>query len=777
MKKVLILLCIIFTLFFTFSICIDAAESGSCGENLTWALDDNGNLTISGIGAMTDYTSASSVPWYKSRANIASVTIEKGVTSIGTRAFYGCSSISSIAIPNSVTSIGVNAFNSCTNLSSITIPDSVSFIDTGAFYKTAYFNNTDVNNNGLYINNHLIYAPVNISGTFEVKSGTKTIASEAFYVRSSLTGVIIPKSVTSIGIMAFDGCSNLSNVYIKDLTAWCNIDFLSSTSNPMHNGADLYVNNKLLTKAEISDEIKNHAFYGCTSLTSVTISDNVTSIGNIAFAKCNNLKEITFPDNITSIGYSAFLGCTSLTKAQIPDSVTYLGSGAFSNCNSLSEVSIPNGLTSIYEATFENCFSLTEITIPDSIRSIGVYAFYNCTKLSDVYINDLKAWLNITFEDPSSNPMYCGINFYVDGNLLTELTIPGEITEIKNYAFYGFDNITAVTIPDSVTSIGSAAFYNTAYYNDTSNWDNDVLYINNHLIDAKNEITGTYIIKDGTKTIAGAAFGNCRNLTSITIPDSVTYIGESAFELCTRLEDVSLGTGVAYIGDSAFTNCINLIHINLPGNLNYIGDFAFDGCKNLVNYINIPRNVTYLGFSAFKDCANILGVFISGNITSIERSTFSNCSSLTYLSLPKSVTSIGIDAFYYCYHLDYVYYEGSEEDWSKISIASGNYDSLSVPIYTYNYTPPTPEIASTVATLKDETVTVTAALSDASYGGVVLGKLINNGEVIDIARANPSETAYLEFEKGKTGNLVKIFWWESTESMIPLCESKTVTTE
>ncbi len=801
MKKPLkftILLCIIFTLLFAFSTVADAAESGVCGENLTWTLDDNGLLTISGEGAMEDFSSKSEVPWYSYRTEILSVTIENGVTSIGDHAFnscinltkitipksvtaindysfYGCSSLSSITIPKGVTSIGYGTFANCTNLSTITVPDSVQHIDYGAFHSTAYYKDTGNWEDGaLYINNHLLYAPVNASGIYKVKNGTKTIACEAFYDRSNLTGVIIPDSVTSVGIMAFEWCDNLTSVYITDLAAWRDIDFYTASSNPMHTGADLYVNNKLLTTVKISADIKNYTFYGCESLADVTFSDRVTSIGNSAFAKCTNLKEITIPSNITSIGEGAFSDCISLEEANISDGVTSVGDSMFADCTSLTNITIPDSVTSIGEFAFAYCSSIKEITIPHSVTNIGDAAFYDCTVISAVYITDLTAWCNIDFSTIDSNPLYKGADLYVNNKLLTDLEISDEITQIKDYTFYGCTSLANINIPDSVDKIGSGSFHGTAYYNDAGNWSDNVLYINNHLIRANSEIEGAYVVKEGTKTIADSAFSNCRKLTGITIPDSVTHIYDNAFEFCTRLEYVNFGTGVVYIGNSAFENCISLIHLTLPGNLNYIGNFAFRNCKNLVNYVHIPRSVTYLGLSAFENCENILGVFILGNITAIERETFSRCSSLTFLSLPKSVTSIDYDAVYYCTYLDYIYYEGSEEDWSKISIAPGNADFLLWPVYTYNYVPPKPEITSFSATLNDASATVTAQLNSPHYGGVLIGKLINNGEVVSVAKTNPSEYATLEFEKGKTGTHVTLFWWENYKNMIPLCEAKTV---
>jgi len=143
--------------------------------------------------------------------------------------------------------------------------------------------------------------------------------------------------------------------------------------------------------------------------------------------------------------------------------------------------------------------------------------------------------------------------------------------------------LTSVTISNSVTSIGENTFYNTAYYNNESNWENGVLYIGNHLIDAKTTISGAYTINEKTKTIAGAAFNGCYSLTSITIPDSLMSIGDSAFRECSRLTSITIPDSVTSIGTFSFGNCSSLTSITIPDRVTSIGDYAFEYCRNLTD--------------------------------------------------------------------------------------------------------------------------------------------------------------------------------------------------
>lgn len=263
------------------AIAASAASSGNCGDsgsNVTWLLDDNGTLTISGSGKIEDYRSDIDQPWYSNRSDITSVVIEPGVTSIGSLAFYKCSNLTSITIPSGITSIGEMAFFNCSALTSVTIPN-----------------------------------------------GVISIGNFAFGSCTGLKSITIPSSVTSIENNIFQDCTGLTNITVDS----SNPSFCSESGVLFNKDKTtlIYCPRRKTGSYTIPDgvtAIGDYAFYYCSGLTSVTIPSSVTSIGGSAFQHCTGLTSITIPNSVTSIVNLAFWDCDSLTIVYIPSGVNFV---------------------------------------------------------------------------------------------------------------------------------------------------------------------------------------------------------------------------------------------------------------------------------------------------------------------------------------------------------------------------------------------------------------------------------------------------------------------
>lgn len=284
-----------------------ADDSGTCGNDLTYHyVESTKTLTISGSGAMNDYSNYSIFsPWKSYAGNILKVVIGNGVTSIGNYAFDDCSEIKIVVLPDGVTSIGRGAFRKCTNLSSVKMPQ-----------------------------------------------GLQTIGAYAFYSCKNLIEATIPNSVTSIGSDAFEYCKSLSRVILPNQ--------LKKIENNTFEQCDVLETVVIPTGVT---SIGKDAFSFCDRLSAVTIPNTVTSIGDDAFSCCSALKTVTIPNSVLTLGKGLVYNCVSLTSFVVPEKVTSIGDETFDNCDNLRSVTFPAGLKEIGNVVISSCEKLKEIKV------------------------------------------------------------------------------------------------------------------------------------------------------------------------------------------------------------------------------------------------------------------------------------------------------------------------------------------------------------------------------------------------------------------------------
>lgn len=417
-------------------------------------------------------------------------------------------------------------------------------------------------------------------------------------------------------------------------------------------------------------KIDNQAFYGCDKLTSVVIPDSVTEIDSYAFDSCKGLVEVTIGKSVSTIGTGAFDQCSSLKTINYnATDCMSIGFDDEEGCN---------------YSIFDGCTSLTTINIGSNVKGIPDSAFWNCDSLTAVYFGgDIACWCKIFFGDLHANPLNKAHNLYINNELVTDLVIPDSITEINAFAFSyatclksvkipdsvtsigwsaflgciglttltvpssvtcimphafsGCSGLAGITIPESLTSIANSTFFGTAWYNSQPD---GVLYLDGWCLGCKgNSLSGSLTIAEGTRGIARNAFGDCNELTSVVVPDSVAYIGDFAFSGCMKLKSATLGKSLTKIGNAVFSDCSSLTGIVLPDSVTEIGRDAFGGCKKLKS-VALGKSLAKIGNSAFDDCVKLTDITLPDSVTEIGIYAFRDCKKLN-MKIPSSVTTFG----------------------------------------------------------------------------------------------------------------------------------------
>ena len=387
----------------------------------------------------------------------------------------------------------------------------------------------------------------------------------------------------------------------------------------------------------------------------VYISPGVTSIGENAFYACD-FTEVVIPEGIESIGKAAFNSCINLKNIKLPSTISFIGSAAFdlkpiesitvsnenpyykslNNClidkrtNAIvlgcknSVIPADPSVTTIAAYAFRYVGTISNISIPKNIRTIEKAAFDGAS-FSNVNIEDLAAWCSMDFQD---TPISTTTKVTLNGNLITNLTIPGSIKVVNRRAFANCRTIKTLTISEGVTTLEGGAFL-----------DCDML--------------SSVSLPNSLKTIGSSVFSSCWQLTNINIPSSVTSIGKNCFANCSRLTSVTLGNGITELPDTLFDACRALTSVSLPNNLKSIGMGVFWSCEALQE-IEIPSTVTSMGKGTFYNCKSLKQVKIPDGVPVIKESSFYNCEALESVDIGKDVLEIEKYAFSNCKNLSTV---------------------------------------------------------------------------------------------------------------------------
>lgn len=650
-------------------ISVEKAEN-TCGKDLTWKLEEDGTLRISGTGGMDDYVQVrrepdkdgktrygSSAPWSENEG-ITRVVVGEGVTSIGAYAFEGCG-MKEVSLPATLTVVGQSAFEYCEKLETVELPDTVTEIGMFAF-------NGCTGLTGIRLPASLASVAAAAFDTctalteIVLPEGVTDIGMYAFHNCVALKTVTLPASLTMIAEYAFDGCQALKTIIVpKDSYAekYCIQKGLAyiypgSSQEAAPTEAPQGICGKNLTwrlddagtltisgfgKMDDYDEIVSEpdeyggAFFLRTTapwygqaIRQVIVEEGVERIGSYAFYSCEDLRSIWLPDTLKAVGSYAF-GFTKLVDVELPDSLTSIGSDLFFGCHSLESVRLPAGIKLIPVSMFCGCDVLKDIVLPETLQRIDGYAFSGCSILREINLpaavfdigsmafQDCESLENVIVAKGSYAEEYClgqGLPYtYTDG------TKPENSGKVYAEGRCGVN--LSWKLEDRTLTISG-----------TGKMD-----------DYTTKMTGNYVV-DVTSPWDG------RRVDTVVVEEGVTSIGDRAFAYLDKVTSVYLPETLVSIGDEAFGGT-GITAILIPESVETIGSCAFQGCYNL-RKIKLPPTLDCIGFALFENCCSLADIVIPDTVTYIDAHAFGGCTSLNEFRIPDSVTKLDKTAFEYC---------------------------------------------------------------------------------------------------------------------------------
>ena len=613
-------------------------NNGTCGSNLSWNVENGSELTITGYGAMTNYSESSAL-WGGN--SITSVVFPNGLTSIGNYAFYN-TAVGSVDIPSTVTSIGNSSFEGCCSITSLTIPDSVVSLGTSAFGGiTFYIDDVEVG----YTLSDLVgktwtgsgdgklysytYQRYNIS--FNANGGTCPVASSMTGQDGTLDSLPEPTYDGYIFLGWFTAAEggegvSVATEFSSDVEVYAHwavggecgdgltwmlsdgtltISYCGTGTGKMTDFASAsspwYDNRESIERVILGSGVKSigvYAFYYLTDLKSVVLSDTVESISSYSFMNCTNLESISIPDSVSNIGNQVWDYCSSLAAIEVDGSNDYYRSVdgvlfdwaltsilRYPSAKTGSVYDIPDTVVTLSPCSFKGCSLLEAITIPESVTIIGNSAFEGCTSIRNVSIPGSVTTISYEAFRACENLEY--------------VTICDGVAIIESYAFQSC-SMTSIHIPASVTVIQTSVFLRCDSLECIT-------------VDEANEnyCSDDGVLYDKNKTVL-LHYPNAKPDTDLVLPSTLVTIENDVFSSSTTIESVVLPDSLECIKYDVFLNCGSLKTINIPDSVTTIKSWAFGGCWGLTS-IYIGTSISSLETGVFSD----LSFYIDGSL--VER--------------------------------------------------------------------------------------------------------------------------------------------------------------
>ncbi len=684
--------------------------SGTCGDwgdNISWELDESGTLTLTGSGAMRDYSYSSGggddvSPWreFEMENDIKKIVVGDGITSIGSYAFYNCGEVTEVSLPAGFKKIGYAAFDSCGKLKNINLPDGLETIDDYAFSLCSALESivipdsvTDLGGSVFFncynlvsanipagiteLKMHLFWGCLSLNSITAIPDQITKIGYGVFTKCSSLTEITLPAGLQEIEYDAFNNCSALTKITIDESNenyttvdgVLYNKDKTILVSYPIGNERDSFTTPSTLTK------IMSNSFAYSKNLKEVTLNEGLEEVPYAAFQN-SKIISVNIPASVTRIGSFAFTDCYNLQTVNIAEGskLESIGMYAFDSCKSLKQIELPEGLKTIDTRVFQNCTILSKVHIPSSVTNVGEKAFYNSAVLGNtIAINGIKyldGWLVWSKTGITEAEVDDGAKGIADGGLadhttLTTVNIPKSVIYINQDAFDNTPALASINVDEQ----------NTAY----SSLDG-ILYNKDKtsLVKYGEGRTETaFSVPDGVQSIEAKAISNVFALESVTLPQSLKDIKDSAFSTNVKLTSVNFSEGLETIDFSAFRHCTALSSFSLPDTLTDIDSWAFEDTAYYNDESNWENN-TLKNNGWLLAVGDISGFSykIDDDVKGIASLAFYDCSAqdLKSLTLPAGLRYISSEGLGGIYNVTDIYFPDSKEVWdSQVKVGEDNY--------------------------------------------------------------------------------------------------------